>query len=115
MNDINLNYAPVCGIFCGSCSFLGKDCQGCGYVKGKPFWTEQLPAKICPLYDCCKNQQQLEHCGLCPDFPCKTFFELRDPNMSDEEFNHSLAERQKELKRRTEVGTDMWLKEKSGI
>lgn len=62
-----------------------------------------------------KKQKQLEHCGLCPDFPCKTFFELRDPNMSDDEFNNSLAERQKELKRRTEVGTDKWLKEKSGI
>jgi hypothetical protein len=34
--------------------------------------------------------------------------------MSDEEFNNSLAERQKELKRRTEVGTDKWLQEKSG-
>ena len=28
----DLNYAPVCGIYCGSCRFLGTECKGCGYV-----------------------------------------------------------------------------------
>ncbi len=31
---------------------------------------------------------------MCVDFPCKIFLELRDPNMSDEEFQKSLAARQ---------------------
>ena len=30
MNDIN--YAPVCGLYCGNCNFLGKECTGCGYM-----------------------------------------------------------------------------------
>jgi len=111
MNDIN--YAPVCGVYCGDCNFLGKECTGCGYVAGKPFWSKMMPSKICPLYDCCRNKEDLEHCGLCDKFPCKTFLELRDPNMSDEEFIESLKTRQEALKRRTEIGTEKWLLENS--
>ena len=105
------NYAPVCGIYCRDCDFLGNQCQGCGYINGKPFWTTQLPSGICPLYDCCINQKQIEHCGLCDDFPCRTFMELRDPNMSDTEFEISLHQRQAALRRRQIVGTIQWLKE----
>ena len=106
-------HAPVCGIYCGHCDFLGRQCSGCGYVKGKPFWTSQIPSGVCPLYDCCHNQMQLEHCGLCEQFPCKSFMGLRDPNMSDEEFQNSLKSRQIALKRRSEIGTDKWLLEVS--
>jgi hypothetical protein len=109
MNDPN--YAPVCGIYCGNCDFLGKQCKGCGYVNGKPFWTAQIPSGICPIYNCCSNQKQIEHCGLCADFPCKIFLELRDPNMSDEEFQNSLIKRQEVLKRRIKIGTESWLSE----
>jgi hypothetical protein len=107
----NLNYAPVCGLDCRSCDFLGDKCQGCGYVDGKPFWTVAVPSGVCPFYDCCRNRKKLEHCGLCDDFPCKMFPEVRDPNMSDEEFQESLAERQTALKRRAEIGTSKWLLE----
>jgi hypothetical protein len=105
--------APVCGIYCGDCQFLGKNCEGCGKALGKPFWTEQMPSGICPLYDCCVNQKKLEHCGLCDDFPCKTFLDLRDPSMSDEEYKKSLVTRNDSLKKRARIGTEQWLKEKS--
>ncbi len=111
MSDIN--YAPVCGIYCGNCGYLGEQCAGCGYAEGKPFWTTQIPSGICPLYDCCRNQKQLEPCGRCEDLPCTIFQELRDPNMSDEKFEKSLEERQNSLKRRTAIGTEKWLKEVS--
>jgi len=111
MND--LNYAPVCGLYCGACELLSMKCRGCGYEQGKPFWTDMLPTKICPLYECCQNQKGWEHCGQCDDFPCKTFLELRDPSLTEEEFKESLEMRKKELKRRVEIGTDNWLKEKS--
>jgi hypothetical protein len=107
------NYAPVCGIYCGSCELLDKQCRGCGYVDGKPFWTEQFGVRVCPLHDCCRNSRRLEHCGLCADFPCKVFLEMRDPSMSDEEARKSLEGRQADLQRRRQVGTDGWLKEKS--
>ncbi len=44
MTDIN--YAPVCGIYCGDCNFLGSQCAGCGNVAGQPFWTSQIPTGI---------------------------------------------------------------------
>jgi Protein of unknown function (DUF3795) len=114
-NDMsNKNYGPVCGLYCGECEFLGKQCQGCGHVDGKPFWTAHVQSGVCPIHDCCRNRKQLDHCGLCPDFPCKTFLELRDPNMSDEVFEASLATRQASLRKRAEIGTEQWLLDISG-
>ena len=109
MNDTA--YAPPCGVYCGGCPLLGQQCPGCGNVDGKPFWTSEIPTGLCPLYDCCRNQEHLEHCGLCPAFPCKTFNGLRDPSMSDEEFERSLKERKRNLATRNQVGTERWLKD----
>jgi hypothetical protein len=38
---------------------------------------------------------------------------MRDPSMSDEEAQKSLEARQADLRRRKQVGTDQWIKEKS--
>ena len=108
------NYAPACGLFCGECPFLGEQCKGCGYVEGKPFWTAQMPGEVCPIHSCCTGTKGLEHCGLCGDFPCKSFLDLRDPNMSDEEFEKSLKDRQEALKTRAAEGTQAWLATKVG-
>lgn len=104
--------APVCGFYCGTCKYYVKACQGCGYVKGKPFWTAQMKVEICPLYDCCINKKHLEHCGLCDEFPCKVFTGFYDPSLSEEEAKRSILARQNELLRRKEIGTEKWLKEK---
>ncbi|MDM7999121.1 MAG: DUF3795 domain-containing protein [Dehalococcoidia bacterium] len=110
----NWKYAPVCGIYCGSCDLLNRQCQGCGYVDGKPFWTAEYGVKVCPLHDCCRNTRHLEHCGLCPDFPCQVFLDMRDPSVSDEEARKSLEARQSDLRRRKQIGTGAWLQEKQG-
>jgi hypothetical protein len=111
MDDLHL--APVCGIHCGGCEYLGTTCAGCGRVEGKPFWTSQVPGGVCPLHDCCRNGKGLEHCGLCAEFPCATFLSLRDPSMSDAQFEASLERRKAALLRRVEVGTGAWLREAS--
>ncbi len=108
------NHAPVCGVYCGSCHLLGEQCPGCGYVDGRPFWTASVGVEVCPLHECCRDQRHLEHCGLCADFACGLFLQLRDPEMSDEQFEQSLKTRQEALRRRTEVGTEQWLSEVSG-
>ena len=113
MPDSNL--APVCGIYCGTCKFFGGQCQGCGYLEGSPFWTVQMKVEVCPLYDCCINKKQLEHCGLCDEFPCETFTGLRDPSLSEEEAEEALRTRQNDLLRRKDIGTEKWLKEKEAI
>jgi len=104
--------ATACGLCCGDCNYLGEQCRGCGQVQGKPFWTAQFGVEVCPLYDCCVTKKQLEHCGLCHDFPCETFTSLRDPALSDEEAEQSLRESQKDLTLRKEIGTEAWLKER---
>lgn len=108
------NHAPVCGIYCGSCKYLGEQCKGCGHVGGKPFWSEHVPGGVCFLHDCCSVQRKLEHCGLCGDFPCMTFLQARDPEMSDEQFKASVEARQEALRRRSKVGTEQWLEEVGG-
>ena len=109
----DLTFVAACGLYCGECEHLVKQCQGCGQVQGKPFWTTMFKLDVCPLYDCSVNQKKLEHCGLCSEFPCETFTSLRDPSLSDEEAEQSLRQREKDLRRRKEIGTEAWLREKS--
>ena len=65
-----------CGAYCGTCKFLNKEqkpnCLGCGRQHGKLFWGE------CKLYKCVKNHQ-VDHCGVCKDFPCNLFIGHFDP------------------------------------
>ena len=103
--------APSCGLLCVECPFLEKSCRGCGYVQGRPFWTEEFQLSVCPIYNCCVNGKNLEHCGLCPELPCKIFLELKDPDMSEEEFQRSLKERQENLNSRRKKGTEKWIEE----
>jgi hypothetical protein len=109
MTDKNL--APPCGLLCQSCPFYGKNCPGCGHVEGKPFWTKEYHIPVCPIYNCSVNQKKLEHCGECDELPCEIFLELKDPNVSDEEFQKSLNERQTRLRERKEKGTRAWLRD----
>ena len=54
-----------CGILCSKCEYKEKEnCPGC-LIMEKPFWSDS-----CDLKSCCEAKK-LEHCGLCPDFPCE--------------------------------------------
>ncbi|MDD5090221.1 MAG: DUF3795 domain-containing protein [Candidatus Wallbacteria bacterium] len=97
---IDTKASPPCGWSCRDCSHSGKDCTGCRQTEGHPFWIKWSDMTVCTVYDCCTNQKQLEHCGLCPQLPCETFLKLRDPSLSDEEFEKSLKERLALLKSR---------------
>ena len=109
---VDKNLAAVCGLFCGTCEHLNTKCRGCGNQEGKPFWTTMMKVESCPLYNCCVNTKQLEHCGLCSELPCKTFNELRDPSLRDEEADEALFVRENDLITRKEIGTEKWLKQK---
>jgi hypothetical protein len=83
-----------CGVSCSECSWLAKGCAGCRELNGKPFWTSEHTEKgVCPIYDCSVNNKKLQHCGECEKLPCQTFTGLRDPSMSDEEYQQSLKNR----------------------
>jgi hypothetical protein len=102
--------AAACGLYCGDCEHLGGRCGGCRRVRGKPFWAEEYGVAVCPLYGCCVEEKALEHCGLCEDLPCATFASLRDPSLTDEQFERSLRERRESLMLRREIGTEAWLR-----
>ena len=107
MGDAKL--AGACGIYCGSCEFLGGSCAGCGHIEGKPFWTAEMELEACPLYDCCVNKKELEHCDLCDELPCGMFNEFHDPTLSPEQAKQSVLERGDALRLRKELGTAKWL------
>lgn len=53
-----------CGIVCNECIYkLRKECDGCVRIEN-PFWG------VCDVKNCCERKN-LEHCGLCADFPCE--------------------------------------------
>ena len=110
---VHIKLASACGLYCGTCEYIGKNCQGCGNVQGKPFWTEKMDVNICPLYDCCANNKKLDHCGLCNDLPCDLFNSFYDPSLSPEEAEKSVNSRQSELLKRKEIGTENWIKLKA--
>lgn len=87
-----------CGLVCAECNFYQKECEGCYKVKGKTFWAEEMPGKVCPLYFCAIHNKKLKSCGECDELPCKMFLEIRDPNISDEEYQRSIEQRVKRLK-----------------
>ncbi|MBN1140067.1 MAG: DUF3795 domain-containing protein [Anaerolineae bacterium] len=92
--------AAVCGYYCGGCdAYLEDACCGCGYQLGLTRRGE------CAVFQCCVGQRGLEHCGLCPDFPCQVFLAIAEPLEA--------ARRYKALLRRAEIGTTAWLAEQS--
>ena len=109
------NLAAVCGIYCGGCNYLDGKCKGCSSERGRVFWTkaEEIPWDTCPIWECCVQQKRLEHCGLCSDFPCSTYLELKDP--SDPEADTHKRQSMESLKHRTEVGTRRWLEEQEEL
>jgi hypothetical protein len=92
-----------CAVACGECNEMHEElkknpCKGCNIEKGKIFWTKYLELETCPIYNCCVNEKQLKHCGLCPELPCSIHFKTKDPSMSDEQFEQGIKERVNVLK-----------------
>ncbi|MHB1034070.1 MAG: DUF3795 domain-containing protein [Pirellulales bacterium] len=92
MSEIN-----ACGLVCQDCNFLGATCPGCAASKGKPFWVLGSDLRVCPIHGCATERGH-STCGQCSSLPCDMFTTLKDPNMTDEEFQRSLAERLVRLK-----------------
>ena len=93
-----------CGIDCQKCmdvlssNYPGQSCAGCNAVEGKIFWTQYMNLDVCPIYNCCRNEKQLAHCGLCAELPCQIYFDAKDPSMSEEEHQKGIADRVAVLK-----------------
>lgn len=89
-----------CGIVCSECRDFPDVCSGCPTALGKPYWVKEVGITICPLYACCADDRNLDDCGLCADFPCPLYFELKDPSLSDEEHRQGIRDRAEILRSR---------------
>lgn len=85
----------VCGTDCAAC-YCKDQCAGCNAACGKVFHVPT--GKACPIYACCANKRRYATCSDCPDAPCDLWRATRDPSMSDEAFEASIAERLRNLK-----------------
>ena len=68
-----------CGILCSRCGYReSTGCTGCVGMD-TPFWGESCPEK-----SCCEGKAH-EHCGQCPDFPCRLLRQFAyDPQQGDD-------------------------------
>lgn len=91
-------FAAVCGACCLSCApAVGGHCRGCAYELGR------TPHGDCPIFQCALVQRGLEHCGLCPDFPCELFYTFIEAG--------DRPRRIAALERRRAIGTEAWIEE----
>ena len=97
----NVMDISVCGIDCAAarpeCNKVHEElhsnpCKGCNAVEGKVFWTKYMDLEVCPIYSCVK-EKQLKHCGECAQLPCSTYFDGKDPSMSDEKHQQDIRDR----------------------
>ncbi len=89
----------VCGLLCNECNFITSTCKGCRAVKGRTFWAgEVMPDKTCPLYACAVIDRRYDTCGRCDELPCRKFYDLKDPNISEEQHKKSIGERVAQLR-----------------
>jgi hypothetical protein len=82
-----------------SINFPGQSCTGCVAAEGKIFWTQFMNLDTCPIYDCCRNEKKLTHCGVCAELPCQIYFATKDPTMTEEAHLKSIEDRVVVLKK----------------
>ncbi len=87
-----------CGMDCVDCPSYQKECMGCDETKGQVSWTQYIGKSICPVYACCLDKKH-ENCRKCSSLPCKMWYELKDPSISEEEHINSIDQRTQILKR----------------
>ncbi len=91
-----------CSIMCVECNkheaVKDNPCKGCNAEEGKVFWLKFMNLETCPIYNCVK-EKQLKHCGECAALPCAGYFAIKDPSMSDEQFQQGINDRVKTLKK----------------
>ncbi len=86
----------VCGTDCTACPLFGRPCIGCNAACGKVFHTSG--GKPCPIYACCANRHRFSACVSCDQMPCDIWRAVRDPSMTDEQFEKSITDRANALK-----------------
>jgi hypothetical protein len=99
-DEKGVNMLSVCGVNCSTdCHAFGTDCEGCNQLQGKVSWAPFLGRECCPIYDCVSGKG-LKSCGDCGLAPCSVWYETRNPDATDAEFEADLKSRSTNLEQR---------------
>jgi len=85
-----------CGMECTNCGYYGNLCRGCNESSGKVFHAPE--GKACPIYECSVRRKKFVNCAGCGQLPCAVWKDTRDPQLSEEEFEKSMADRVNNLR-----------------
>ena len=84
-----------CGTDCGKCGLHGNLCKGCNEAAGKVFHMQD--GKACPIYTCSVGKNKFATCAKCGQMPCGVWRSVKDPSMTQEEFEENIRERVENL------------------
>ena len=94
-----MNKVTTCGVYCETeCRAYSRECDGCNKLKGKVSWAKFYGKDICPIYKCAKEKSFVT-CAECSQIPCKIWFDTRNPDLTDDEFDQEIQGRLKNLNR----------------
>lgn len=92
----------MCGVNCQTdCRAYLAECEGCNKLQGKVSWAVYYGKEHCPIYECAL-EKGLISCGDCGLAPCQIWYDTRNPDASDAEFEADIQSRLKNLKNRIE-------------
>jgi len=76
-----------CGLKCiTDCKSYRKECYGCNEMQGRVSWAKRFGSERCAIYNCV-HEKKLTSCGECSQMPCRLWFEVRNPFISDKDFS----------------------------
>ena len=88
-----------CGVCCSTdCKAYKTECDGCNEIKGKVAWSKFYGKTLCPIYECVIQKGVLS-CDECGKAPCKIWFQTRNPDVSNEEFQADIDSRLNNFKK----------------
>ncbi len=86
----------VCGTDCSLCPLRGNPCAGCNEACGKVLHAPE--GSPCAIYGCCAGRHRFATCASCDQLPCAVWQAVRDPSMTEEQFQKSIRVRVSALK-----------------
>ena len=96
---------PPCGAYCKNCVAYKRSCEGCVETGGKPYYIKGSEKDSCPVWECA-TKHEVEHCGLCGEFPSDRFLEW----YSRRRGIITVLRRAGLLALRKKIGTEAWVK-----
>lgn len=80
-----------CGVDCAAdCRSYLTACAGCRELRGVVPWLQYLALEGCPVYDCVTVEKGQTSCAGCGGFPCDKFAGIKNPAVSEEEYQAML-------------------------